>query len=389
MNPFPFIRRKNGTGIPHHKICLTASLCYLLFLTPWIPSGAYAVMPPEWYENEADHSAIKAVAEVKDVIVLSTTKQYTRKKIVFSLEKPFEEHIPGTFTGICYSVDHAWQRPGAGGTIYYYPAKGARVLVTVIHDEGAISSYTPLSPELEREIDVNGLANISFGMGHARIDAVRKQDDTQEKWFTVHMDNRSTGYLYISRSRDPNGNGIVRFLHEFIVGVPDGDRRQYRISTRSRDDDTLTPQWMVIEIRNISPKGSRKVGSREVGFRTGETQTDPEGFLPAGRQKAVDIPIPSRTTTDLLLFDLVEQLPFHAAPVSVNVIETLGLQIKKGISLHYRGLDPGTNLHRFEEEGPRRAEYWVNERHELMGVRWDEDKVFHRSTEAEAMTILQ
>lgn len=361
----------------------------LLLSTLWIRPVAYAVMPPGHYEKQAENSAIKAIAEVKDVIVLSETEENTRKKVVFALVKPFTENIPETFTGICYSVDHKWQKPGVGGTIYYYPAKGAKVLVTVVHDQGIITSFTSLDPELEQEIDVNGLAHISFIMGHARIDTVRKQDDKKEQWFAFYLGNRPAGYLYASRYRDPSKTGIVQFRHEFIVGVLDGDRRQYMISTRSRDDDTLTPQRMVIEIQDISPEGSRKLGIREIGFRIGERETVPEGVLLKGRQNAVDVPIPSGTTTDLILFDLVEQQPFHVAPLSVHVIETLELNLKKGISLVYAGIDPKNSLHKFEEQGPIRAEYWLNERHELMKVRWDEDKVFYRSTEEEATTILQ
>ena len=153
MKLISLTQRKFIAGIRNPKETLILSFFCLLLSALWIQSVAYAVMPPEHYAKEAENSAIKAIAVVKDVIVLSETEQNTRKKVVFALVKPFEEKIPETFTGICYSVDHKWQRPGAGGTIYYYPAKGASVLVTVIYDQGVITSFTPLDPELEKELN--------------------------------------------------------------------------------------------------------------------------------------------------------------------------------------------------------------------------------------------
>ena len=35
------------------------------------------------------------------------------------------------------------------------------------------------------------------------------------------------------------------------------------------------------------------------------------------------------------------------------------------------------------------AAYWLNDRHELIELRWDGDKRFVRGTKEEAMTILQ
>lgn len=139
--------------------------CFILLLC----NTALAVMPPGHYSAKASDSRIKAVAVVKEVIILSETKEKTRKKIVFELEKGFEKNIPQIFTGNCCSVDHHWQSPLTGGRIYYYPVTGQRVLVTVSNNGGNITSLTTLHTDLEQEIDKNRLLNISFKMGKAQI----------------------------------------------------------------------------------------------------------------------------------------------------------------------------------------------------------------------------
>ncbi len=135
----------------------------------FIPTNINAVMPPEHYDRLVRESRIKAVAIVKKIIVLSKTDQRTHKKIVFDLETGFEENMPSSFEGTCYSIDHTWQKPMVGGTIYYYPFVGQKVLVTITSNSGKITSYTPLGPDLLKEIKKNGLANISYGMGKAMI----------------------------------------------------------------------------------------------------------------------------------------------------------------------------------------------------------------------------
>ena len=149
-------------------------LASIFLLGVLVSSRVFAVLPPEFYERQVQSSAIKAIAVVEEVNILDETAQSSYKKVFFSLERPFSKDIPKNFTGYCYSVDHKWQTPSMGGTIHYYPRKGERALVTVSSDNGSITSYTQLSPELEKELNKNSFKNISFQRGRASIKNVMK-----------------------------------------------------------------------------------------------------------------------------------------------------------------------------------------------------------------------
>lgn len=144
---------------------LFVGLNVLVFLI--IATSALAVLPPKYYKEAAEKSKIKAVATVTKVKVLEETKRRTFKRVYFKLEKSLSKDVPETFSGTCYSVDHKWQDPGVGGIIYYYPKKGARVLVTILDDGSKITTYSEMTPELEKKIKENP-KSIEFVMGHAR-----------------------------------------------------------------------------------------------------------------------------------------------------------------------------------------------------------------------------
>jgi hypothetical protein len=139
----------------------------LVFL--FAAASAEAVMPPGHYARMAEASKIKAIAVVKSVQVIERTKLSTHKRVVFDLKHPFNEAVPETFSGTCYSVDHAWQEPGAGGTIYHYPSAGAAVYVTVASDGGSITSYTVLNEAAEEQFLQNP-GRIRYGMGKAYLE---------------------------------------------------------------------------------------------------------------------------------------------------------------------------------------------------------------------------
>ena len=156
-------RRRLRTSFPH--VLAVSALLVILF-----PAGsAGAVMPPAHYARVAGASKIKAIAVVKSIQVMERTKRSTYKQVVFELKRPFSDGVPKTFSGTCYSVDHAWQEPGAGGTIYHYPVEGATVYVTVAAEGGTITSYTVLNEAAEREFMQNP-GKIRYGMGSAYLE---------------------------------------------------------------------------------------------------------------------------------------------------------------------------------------------------------------------------
>ncbi len=100
------------------KNCRVAA-SVLVFLLAAFCFSAEGVMPPDVYARISEQSKIRATAMVESVKTLETTKQSTWKTVVFSLRHPMSEGVPEKFSGTCYSVDHEWQQPPAGGTIYF------------------------------------------------------------------------------------------------------------------------------------------------------------------------------------------------------------------------------------------------------------------------------
>jgi len=155
---------------PSKRTALVAvfTLPILLFLVSAVlPAGA--VMPPDHYRRMAEESKIKAIAVVKSVEVIERTKRSTHKRLVFEMKHAFSTEVPETFTGTCYSVDRAWQDPGVGGTIYYYPAEGTTVFVTVAADGGPITGMVILNEETEKRFMAHP-ERIRYGMGGARLE---------------------------------------------------------------------------------------------------------------------------------------------------------------------------------------------------------------------------
>ena len=186
---------------------------------------------------------------------------------------------------------------------------------------------------------------------------------------------------------------VIQFNHELLVGELDSDRRLFRINTRCRDDGIFTPEWITIQITDyyFSPEKTITHPEREIGFRTVERTDVTEGILAKGKHDAYDISIPPGTTTDFGLFTLAETLPYEKDfSLRINLMETLELHLKKDVEIRYKGKDPGKrNLHMFSQTGRAAAAYWLNDRHELIEVQWDNDKRFVRTTEGEATTVLQ
>lgn len=155
---------------PSKRTALVAvfTLPVLLFLVAAV-LPAVAVMPPDHYRRMAEESKIKAIAVVKSVEVIERTKRSTLKRVVFEMKHPFSVDAPRSFTGTCYSVDRAWQDPGVGGTIYYYPVKGTTAFVTVAADGGMITGLVILNEEIEKQFMAHP-ERIRYGVGGAYLE---------------------------------------------------------------------------------------------------------------------------------------------------------------------------------------------------------------------------
>jgi hypothetical protein len=149
--------------VKKNRVFILSALLTMLFLCAAVlPAGA--VMPPDHYRRMAEESKIKAIAVVKSVKVIKRTKRSTHKRVEFELTHPFSPDVPETFTGTCYSVDHAWQDPGVGGTIYYYPIKGTAVFVTITADGGTITGMVSLNEKAEKQFIAHP-EQIRYGIG--------------------------------------------------------------------------------------------------------------------------------------------------------------------------------------------------------------------------------
>jgi len=129
-------------------------------------------MPPAHYEEAVEKSQIKAIAEVQFVKVMGHYKAVDEKMINFRLVKSFGETTPfQLFTGRCRSINKRWNEkyPPPGGNIYYYPQRGDKVYVTVSENGGYITSYTRLTPSLEKALDTD-FKSVKTKMGMAYVD---------------------------------------------------------------------------------------------------------------------------------------------------------------------------------------------------------------------------
>lgn len=97
----------------------------------------------------AEESEIKAIATVKSVRSLTPYSDGTLKQVTFQRVYALTPYISKQFTGSCRTIESRWQ-VRAKDTIYFDPKPGQKVLVTVSSDQGAITSYTLLTKELER-----------------------------------------------------------------------------------------------------------------------------------------------------------------------------------------------------------------------------------------------
>jgi len=222
------------------------SVVTFFILTFLICPVALSVLPPKYYKEAIHSSTIKAIAVVEKVEILNETNRSTFKKVLFKLKKAFPgkifyKKVPQEFSGLCYSVDRKWQDPGVGGTIYYYPTKGEKVLVTVSSAGGSITSYTPISPTFEEELKKNSLKNIEFGMGHA---VIKRSIVLTKKLFNALYDNNIPYAKYLlSKKVDVNLRNETGYTLLHIA--QDEEIIKLLISkgadVNARDDQGMTP----------------------------------------------------------------------------------------------------------------------------------------------------
>ena len=167
---------------------------YLFFVA--VPD-CLAVLPDSVYKSAFVNSKIKVIGIVTDISSVSKGRYSERKKLaieVITVIKPEESSSDKESSLFCskssdqiqqndFLVDsevtlsgniaksHKFQSgdivtgayntlspgdiPPPGGTLYYYPNLGDRVFVTISRDDGELTSYTKLTPDLEKALKNN------------------------------------------------------------------------------------------------------------------------------------------------------------------------------------------------------------------------------------------
>ncbi|PLW76642.1 hypothetical protein [Cohaesibacter celericrescens] len=132
--------------------------------------ASHALMQPQVYAERALSSDIKAIAVILEVNILNTGTRSTEKMVTFKTEYALTEKTSDRFSGSCHSVDTPEQEANTmvGGQIYFYPVQEQRVFVTVRSNGGVITSFTPITEELETAIREKP-NRLRYGIGKVEV----------------------------------------------------------------------------------------------------------------------------------------------------------------------------------------------------------------------------
>ncbi len=364
-------------------------LFLFLALTLLAAHPAGAVMPPVHYQLQAEASAIKAIARVEKVEPLDSSRRFSTQKTTFKLMgDPYRIGVSERFSGTSSAVLHIWQKPGVGGNVYLYPKVGELVFVTVAENGGAITSYTPLTPALEKSL-METPWRIRYGMRTAQVEKVRAIND----WFILEIKGERAGYLHAEGRLDGD---LVQLLDYELVVKEDGVIRQVDMNHRLRNDRKMTPLQMslshMIYVLKVEHALGRSIQEQLLEFKEVPADLVQDGILiPEAGREPNSLKVPPGMMTDLMLFEMVTRLPFQKnLPFRFHLMEAGELHLKKGMILQYQGRDHKEGgLHHFVETTQGGSSYWLDDRHTLIKAAWGHDTRFVRIDEVEATTIFQ
>ncbi|MEF2231194.1 MAG: hypothetical protein V3571_09720, partial [Pseudodesulfovibrio sp.] len=118
----------------------------LLLLFPVLARGE-----TDYLARMAQESEIKAIAEVTAVKRMGSNRDGTLCQVTFKTLYGLTPYIPNPFVGRCKTYEFAWQQRSKD-MVYFKPRKGQKVYVTVSTNDGAITSFTPLTARLEAAV---------------------------------------------------------------------------------------------------------------------------------------------------------------------------------------------------------------------------------------------
>ena len=124
------------------------TLLLVLLLTA---TSATGMGEPDYLGILAEQSEIKAIAVVSGVQRMSRNSDGTFKRVTFKKVYGLSSFTPKQFVGGCKTMEYGWQKRSPD-MVYFKPRKGQKVFVTITTNGGAITSYTPLTRELEAAV---------------------------------------------------------------------------------------------------------------------------------------------------------------------------------------------------------------------------------------------
>jgi len=115
----------------------------------------------------AEDSEIKAIAVVSKVQRMSCNADGTFMRVTFKGKYAVTPYTAKSFVGGCKTMENGWQKR-TPGMVYFKPRKGQTVYVTITTNGGAITSYTPITTQLDAVIR-NHPDRLAYSKGKASV----------------------------------------------------------------------------------------------------------------------------------------------------------------------------------------------------------------------------
>ena len=222
------------------------------------------------------------------------------------------------------------------------------------------------------------------------VPASGEKKPAAERWYSMHVDGKRTGYLRVVETRTGDKAVPLRFTYEAVVRHGDGPIHVH-VQISARDDRLLTPvkiAWRA-EHDDHTERSEATIdwSAPGGGLLTGSTH--------GGK---VERKLPPNTTTETGVLEVVRRLPFRKGlAIACQVVEFTNLGIRRDRRILYLGEEEveaagrSQKLHRFEhrEEGRLHMTLWVNAAHELVRVRDRHGMVLELTTKDKALEPLK
>jgi len=231
------------------------------------------------------------------------------------------------------------------------------------------------------------LAALSALLG---VPAAGEKKPAAERWYSMHVDGKRTGYFHVVETRTGDKAVPLRFTYEAVMRHG-AEPIHVHAQISTRDDRLLTPVKIAWQAKN---------GNDTDRSEATIDWSPPDGGLLTGSTGGgkVERKLLPNTTTDIGVLEVVRRLPFRKGlAIACQVVEFHDLGIERDRRILYLGEEEveaagrSQKLHKFEhrEEGRLHMTLWVNAAHELVRVRDRHDMVLELTTKDKALEPLE